>query len=227
MKAESNQPASEGSGPVIQYWFSVASPWTWLGSARFIKLVRANYAQVEVLPMELGDIFAATGGRPFAERPAARKTYRQLELARWSKHLNIPLTLEPRFYPVDRSPASCLVIAARNVAPVAAPVAAPDVAQRADNDALPLTHAILRAIWAEDRNIANWPTLAAIANDVGLDGNALVEIAQQPATAEQYRRNTERAIAAQVFGAPTYVIDGERFWGQDRLGFLAERVQSL
>ncbi|MEQ1517054.1 MAG: 2-hydroxychromene-2-carboxylate isomerase [Usitatibacteraceae bacterium] len=216
MQARPNQLTNARKGPVIQYWFSVASPWTWLGSARFIELARASDARVEVLPMELGDVFAATGGRPFADRPTARKTYRQLELARWSKHLDIPLTLEPRFYPVDRLPASCLVIAASNEAGCEVSDAA--------NDTLPLTHAILRAIWAEDRNIADWSTLAAIANDVGLDGNALVEIAQQPATAEQYRRITERAIAAQVFGAPTYVIEGERFWGQDRLDFLAERI---
>ena len=204
----SAQPPSAG-GVRIEYWFSVASPWTWLGSSRFIELARQSRAHVEVLPMELAEIFVATAGLPFAERPAARRSYRQLELGRWSKRLGVPIKLEPRFYPVDRLPASCLLIAARI----------------AGIDALTLSHAILRAIWQEDRDIADWRTLASIALDTGLDGKTLVATAQEPAATEQYRRDTGRAIAAQVFGAPTYIVDGERFWGQDRLDFLAERLQ--
>lgn len=192
----------------VDYWFSVASPWTWLGSARFAGIAAAAGAVVRVLPMELGAVFAATGGQPFAERPAARRSYRQLELARWSRRLGVPLVLEPRCYPVDRRPASCLLIAARE----------------SGADALGLSHAVLRAIWAEDRDIADWATLAEIALAAGLDGAALVERARAPATAERLREDTRQAIAAQVFGAPTYVLDGERFWGQDRLDFLAERL---
>lgn len=197
-----------GSAPPVQYWFSVASPWTWLGSARFTELARRGGAEVEVLPIQLEQVFAASGGRTFAERPPQRRSYRQLELARWSKRLGVPLTLEPRFYPVDRLPASCLLIAAR----------------QAGADALALSHAVLRAIWQDDHDIADWATLETLARNAGLDGQALVAVARLPATAEQFRRDTERAIKAQVFGAPTYVVDGERFWGQDRLDFLAERL---
>lgn len=192
----------------IQYWFSVASPWTWLGSARFIALARRSGAGVEVLPIDLGAVFAATGGKPFEARTPARRSYRQLELARWSRRLGAPLTLEPRFYPVDREPASRLLIAAR----------------RAGLDALGLSHAVLRAIWVEERDLADWPTLRAIADESGLAGDALVEAARDPAALECFRDDTRRAIDAQVFGAPTWVVDGERFWGQDRLEFLAERL---
>ena len=163
---------------------------------------------VDVLPIELGEVFVATGGRPFAERPPARRSYRQLELARWSKRLDVPLILEPRFYPVDRLPASCLLIAARRIGA----------------DALELSHAVLRAIWQEERNIADWKTLALLAHDLGFNGGELVALAQEKTILNEYRCNTERAIEAQVFGAPTFVVDGERFWGQDRLDFLAERL---
>ena len=199
---------AQGPATAIQYWFSVASPWSWLGSARFTHLAQRSGASVEVLPIELAQVFAASGGRPFAERPKQRQSYRQLELSRWSRRLGVPLTLEPRFYPVDRMPASCLLVAARNI----------------EADALALSHAVLRAIWQEDRDIADWHTLAELARDAGLDGNELVAAARQPAVAAQCRRDTECAISAEVFGAPTYVIDGERFWGQDRLDFLAERL---
>jgi len=195
----------------IDYWFSVASPWTWLGSARFAQLVAQSGAHVDVLPIELGAVFAASGGRPYADRPEARRTYRQLELARWSRRLGVPITLEPRHYPVDRTPASHLLIAAR----------------QQGLDALGLSHAVLRAIWHEDRDIADWATLRHIADAVGLDGAALVDIAREPALAEVFRADTQRAVAAGVFGAPTFVVDGERFWGQDRLDFLGERLISV
>lgn len=194
----------------VQYWFSTASPWAWLGSARFIDLVQRSGASVEVLPVDLGAVFAATGGTPFPQRAEARRTYRQLELARWSRRLAVPIRLEPRHYPVDRGPSSQLLIAARN----------------AGANALALSHAVLRAIWAEDEDIADWATLQRIAQGCGLDAAALVHAARQPQVQQQFLGNTRLAIEAQVFGSPTFIVDGERFWGQDRLDFLAERLQA-
>ena len=192
----------------IQYWFSTASPWTWLGSDRFAQLVRRAGAAVDVLPVDLSEVFAATGGTPFPKRSEARQSYRQLELARWSRRLGVPIKLEPRHYPVDRGPSSRLLIAARD----------------AGLDALGLSHAVLRAIWAEDQDIGDWATLQRLADDCGHDGPTLVRVAQLPQVEARYLENTRRAIEAQVFGSPTFVVDGERFWGQDRLDFLAERL---
>lgn len=192
----------------IEYWFSTASPWAWLGSARLADLARRTKAQVDVRPMDLGAVFAATGGTPFPQRSPARQTYRQLELARWSRHLGIPITLEPRHYPVDRGPSSRLLIAASD----------------AGHDALALSHAVLRAIWCEDRDIADWLDLSRIAGACGLDGPALVRAAQRPEVEARYLENSQRAVQAQVFGSPTFVVDGERFWGQDRMDFLADRL---
>lgn len=194
----------------IQYWFSTASPWTWLGSEHFAELARRYRARVDVLPVDLGEVFAATGGTPFPQRSEARRSYRQLDLARWSRRLRVPITLEPRHYPADRGPSSRLLIAARN-----------------DGlDALALSHAVLRAIWSHDEDIADWNTLRRLAEDCGHDGAALVCAAMQPEVEQQYRQNTRRAIEAQVFGSPTFVVGGERFWGQDRLDFLEERLRA-
>lgn len=192
----------------VEYWLSVASPWTWLGSARFMDLLARTGAQVELLPMDLSEVFAATGGTPFPQRSPARQSYRQLELARWSSRLGVPLTLTPRYYPVDRVPASCLLIAAGE----------------AGLDTLALSHAVLRAIWCEDRDIADWSTLGQLVNGFGHDGEALVKQAQHPKTARRLEENTQRAVQSGVFGAPTFIVDGERFWGQDRLDFLEERL---
>jgi 2-hydroxychromene-2-carboxylate isomerase len=204
-------PAHEKRPPRrIEYWFSTASPWAWLGSARFAALAKARHASVEVLPIDLSEVFAATGGTPFARRSAARQTYRQLELARWSKRLDVPITLEPRFYPVDRGPSSKMLIAGR----------------QQGLEVLALSHAVLRGIWVEERDIADWTTLVEIAESAGFDGAALATQAQSQATHDIYQGDTQRALAAQVFGSPTYVVQGERFWGQDRLDLLTERLSA-
>lgn len=188
----------------IDYWLSVASPWAYLGGERFARLAARHVAQVQVRPMELGDVFAATGGLPFARRSAARQAYRQLELGRWSRVLGVPINLVPRFYPVDRAPASQLLLAARC----------------AGHDVLALSNAVLKAIWAEDRDIADWGVLRDIADAQGLPGSALTRVAQQPAMVELFASETRAAVEAGVFGAPTYVVGGELFWGQDRLDFV-------
>jgi 2-hydroxychromene-2-carboxylate isomerase len=195
---------------VVDYYLSVASPWTYLGSARFIDMVRRHGVTVNVMPVELSRIFASSGGLLYENRAPQRRAYRQLELARWSRKLNVPLTLTPRFYPVDRRPASCLLIAAR----------------RMGLPALELSHSILRAIWHEEKDIADWQTLNDIATQLDLDGRLLVEAARDSSTATQYEQDTDLAIKAQVFGAPSYVINGELFWGQDRLDFVDEKLMS-
>ena len=193
----------------VDYYFSVASPWTYLGSARFISMVRRSHATVRVMPLDYTRVFAATGGLLYQNRAPARRAYRQVELARWRDTLGIHLQLEPRFYPVDRRPASCMLIAARDQEQAAI---------------LELSHAILRTAWCDDGDIADWDTLVRLADQVGLDGHVLAGRARDPAVMKQYEQDTEDAIAIQVFGAPSYVIDGEIFWGQDRLDFVERKL---
>lgn len=194
----------------VDYYFSVASPWAYLGSARFMDMVTDRYGSLCILPIDLERVFASTGGKPYPERAAARRAYRQLDLGRWRDRLGIHLQLEPRFYPVDRKPASCLVIAARQQDQVAA---------------LKLSHAILRTVWVDDGNIADWNTLRTLANDVGLDGAALTNFAREQTISDQFESDTDMAIDTQVFGSPSYVIDGEIFWGQDQLKFVAQKLE--
>lgn len=198
----------------VQCWTSVASPWAWLGSGRFRQIAEAHQVQVQVLPVHLERVFQATGGLPFGQRSPARQSYRQLELMRWSRHLQVPITLQPRHYPVNREPASRLLIALRE--------SGRDPSGR---QALALLHDILRAIWVEDRDIADRATLAALAAGQGLDAEALLGVAQRPETSLQFEADTHAAVAAGVFGAPTWVVNGERFWGQDRLEFLEDALE--
>ncbi len=193
-------------GKTVDYFIAPQSPWTYLGHERFVAIAKQQGAQVLLKPCDVNKVFAATGGVPVSQRPPQRQAYRLAELTRWSKHLGMPLTLHPKFFPVAGEPGAKLVIAAQHAA--------------GTDKALELLGALGRACWAEEKNIADADTLVAIANGLGLDGTALLALSASDAVAADYARNTEDAIAANVFGVPWYRIDGDGYWGQDRLDFV-------
>ena len=158
--------------------------------------------------MDLLKVWSVSGGLPLKQRAPQRQAYRHQELRRWRELLQVPCNLEPAFHPVADRRACYMAIAA---------------AQRGlDWDKL--SYAMLRAVWVEERNIADHDTLVAIANEQGMDGNALLAATHDAGVAAEYEANTEEAIKLGVFGAPGYVFDGEFFWGQDRLQMLEWRL---
>lgn len=191
---------------ICEYYFAPQSPYAYLGHARFVALAKQYGAQVEVRPCDIGKIFSLSGGLPLAKRAPQRQAYRMTELIRWHEFLGLPMNLQPKFFPVSGDAASHLIIATR-------------IAHGSDT-ALALTGAIMAAVWADEKNIADTDTLAALANTLDLDGAALVKSADTPGIQTEYDGHTDAAIAANVFGAPWYVVDGEGFWGQDRLDFV-------
>ena len=190
---------------LIDYYFTPVSPWTYLGHARFVEIARRHRAAIAVKPIDLGRVFPASGGLPLKDRPPQRQAYRLVELARWSKYLGIPLNLHPAHFPVRADFASRWILAA---------------VEQGTDAALAFALACGRAVWAEQRNIAERDTLAAIATALDLDVAALDERANAPDIATRYAVLTQEAIDRGVFGAPTYFVGGEMFWGQDRLDFL-------
>jgi 2-hydroxychromene-2-carboxylate isomerase len=195
----------------VDYYFAPQSPWTYLGHERFAALVRESGATVRVLPMDLGKIFPISGGLPLPKRAPQRQAYRLLELRRFSQSLGVPLNPEPRFFPVAGDPAARLVTA---------------VALRDGADAaMRITGAVTAAVWAQERDIADPSVLMTLLTETGLDASRLQE-SQQSDVQALYEQQTQAAIDAGVFGAPSYVIDGELFWGQDRLDFVTRRLQA-
>jgi 2-hydroxychromene-2-carboxylate isomerase len=194
----------------IDYYFTPISPWTYLGHERFTRIAKAAGAQVNVLPVDLGGkVFPISGGLPLAKRAPQRQAYRLVELARFSAFHGVPLTLHPKFFPVPPDDAARLIIA---------------VAQHDGSDAaMALTGAVTRATWVEERSIADAAELAAMLAALGLPAQRLAE-SQSAEVQALFEANTQRAIDAGVFGAPSYVIDGEVFWGQDRLDFVERRL---
>lgn len=191
---------------ICQYFFAPHSPWSYLGHARLVELARRHGAQIELRPFDLSRSFAVSGGLPLAKRAPQRQAYRLAELARWSQFLQVPLNVQPKFFPVSPDLAARLIIATRLALGVEV--------------ALELSQAIMRGLWAEDKNIGDEETLVQIANSCELDGRMLFKSSQTASVQAEYDRNTDEANAASVFGAPWYIVDGESFWGQDRLDFV-------
>lgn len=198
---------------ICRYFFVPQSPWSYLGHVRLVALAKQHGVQIEVCPFDLGKVFSVSGGLPLSKRAPQRQTYRLQELARWSDALQLPLNAQPKFFPVSGEAAAKLIIATRLALGVDA--------------ALALTDAIMRALWVDERNIADADTLVQIANSCEFDGKMLFKSSETASVQAEYDRNTDEAIAANVFGAPWYIVDGEGYWGQDRLDFVERAFARL
>jgi 2-hydroxychromene-2-carboxylate isomerase len=190
--------------------FLLLQPVLALGGPKIQDIVRRHNVKLVLKPYDFQDVAPKTGGVPIRTRPEPRRTYHALELDRWRTYLGMPLVLEPKFYPADGKPAGW------NKPPGWMVIAA----QEAALDALRLSHALLRALWAEERDTSQPGVRCAIAIENGMDGDALVAAETSASVQALYKRYSDEAVECGVFGAPTYVLDGERFWGQDRLDFL-------
>jgi 2-hydroxychromene-2-carboxylate isomerase len=195
----------------VDYYFSPQSPWTYLGHARFAQIAKAAGATVKILPMDLGQVFPVSGGLPLGKRAPQRQAYRLVELQRFSRHLDVPINLHPKYFPVAGDDASRLIIAVERGDGVEA--------------AMKFAGAVFGAVWTGERNIADEKALAQLLEENALDA-ARLEQSHSQAVHEQYEANTQAAIDAGVFGAPSFVVGGEIFWGQDRLDFVERKLRA-
>ncbi|MFD4838916.1 2-hydroxychromene-2-carboxylate isomerase [Achromobacter sp. NPDC058515] len=192
----------------IDYYFWMNSDWAYLGADRLEALAARQQAAIRHLPVDLPDVYARTGGVLLGRRSPERQAYRVAELARWCRKLGIHVNPQPAFMCPDAGLASRIVIAA----------------DRAGLPVPALYKAILKAEWCDEQDISDLAALRGILERLGLDAPALLAAAAQPAIESAYRRNTDDAVKAGVFGSPAYVYRGEVFWGQDRLEMLEEAI---
>lgn len=189
----------------IDYFFTTVSPYVYLAGRRLEEIAARHGAGIAYKPLDLGALFPRTGGLRLADRHPARQAYRLQELRRQSAKLGMPLNMHPAHFPVNPAPSSYAVIAADQALQ----------AGRASGDLPGLIHGFARAVWAEQRDIADDATVKAILAEHGFDPR--LADSGLLAGAETYAANLEEAVARGVFGAPFYIVGDERFWGQDRL----------
>lgn len=192
----------------ITYYLSLVSPWSYLGHARLGEIAARHGATVDYVPVTVSAVFPRTGGLPLPKRAPERQAYRLTELRRWPKLLGVPLNVEPKHFPADDRPAARLALTAK----------------ARGHDIAELTLAIPRACWAEERDIADVATLREIADACGLDGQALLQESEAEPGHQRLDAACEQAIAAGCFGVPWYDVEGEPFWGQDRLELVEKKL---
>ncbi len=191
----------------IPYYFTITSPWSYLGHSPFLKLADELGYEVQFKPVDLGAVFSQSGGLPLPKRPYQRRRYRMFELQRWRDYRKASLNMRPKHFPVDPTLGNNMVM----------------VAAEQGLAAGKLANAFMRGCWVDEQDMGDKTALIAAADSAGLDGAALATEAESSAAQARADLLTEEAKNAQVFGAPTYIIRGEPFWGQDRLE-LVERA---
>jgi len=195
----------------VDYYMTLNSPWTYLGSALLAEIARRNDVTINIKPCKFGPIFEQTGGLPLPKRSPQRRAYRMMDLKRWREVRGIPLTLEPKHFPCDDLAATRLVIAAR----------------LQGKDAHRLSTELGRALWEREETLADPATISSAAQRAGLDTAELRAGAPSDTKLDVlHEQFTKEALTAGVFGAPSFVLaSGEIFWGQDRLELLERALR--
>jgi 2-hydroxychromene-2-carboxylate isomerase len=194
----------------IDYYVSLNSPWTHLGAARIEALAAKYNATMRIYPVDFGTVFAGSGGLPLPKRAPQRQAYRLMELRRWKQFLGVPINIEPKHFPSSEALTAPCIIALRET--------------QGDAPAIKLAHRVLKAVWQDELNPGDPATLARLIGEIGLDADAVMKLGAEPRWTERRLADTKAAMERGVFGAPSYVIGDEIFWGQDRVDFVERKL---
>ena len=190
----------------INYYHFLISPFSYLAIERFNTIAAKHDLSVNYLPISVMDVFGELSVLPPGKRHQSLQRMRMDELKRWSSFLGLPMNLTPAHFPADQTLAAQMVYAAGGAS--------------ANPNAGKLSDALLKAVWEQEKNIADEATLVEIANSVGLVGASLLESARDEQWSTHYANTTKEALENGVVGSPCYALEDELYWGQDRLDFL-------
>ena len=196
----------------VDYFMSHGSPWTFLGHKRLGEIIKKYKVKLNMRPVNYGEIFPISGGLPVSKRPVQRQKIRLQELKRWSKFLDINLIFQPTSFPSKSMLPSLLIIASQMMK---------------TNKDFELAHNIMNALWVEDLDIDDENVLLSILNKMDLSSQEILSLANSEECSNTMQRFTKIAIEKNVFGAPTFIIDDQIYWGQDRLDFVDRHLESL
>ena len=196
----------------VEYYYSVASPYAYLGVKKFQEIVKKYSLEVIEKPIDLvGTVFAETGGTPVPKRHPSRQKYRLIEIERFGKKLNININKQPKFFP----PADPHKAALFTIASIKAGLS------------IDFGKEVLTKLWSEEKDISQDSVLEEVCSKFKLNFNEIKTLANSEEVKGIYLSNSNDAIAKGVFGAPSFIINNEIFWGQDRLDFLEDKIKSI
>jgi len=194
-------------GKRVEYFFDYVSPYTYLADTQLPALVERTGAEIVYRPMLLGGLMKATGNSPPISVPA-KGNYMLTDLQRWAARYGVPMQMNPHF-PINTVTLMRGAIAAQQEGCLA-----------------PYHHAMFAAMWVDGANLADLDVVATVLNDAGVDATKILERTQEPAIKEQLKANTAEAAERGGFGAPTFFVGEEMFWGNDRLEFLEAALRA-
>jgi 2-hydroxychromene-2-carboxylate isomerase len=194
----------------LDYFFTIASPWAWLGHDLMRAIADRQGVMVNYRPMPILDVFDRTGSLPLPKRPPARQRYRLVEMQRWRDRRGLPLNLKPAHVPFNADGVNRATLAV----------------VMAGQDPHRFAGLAFAGVWAQELDLADPAVIGALLTQAGHDAAAILAAADSDAVKASYAKNGDDAVAADVFGAPGYVLDGELFWGQDRLELLEDALTS-
>ncbi|MDE2362438.1 MAG: 2-hydroxychromene-2-carboxylate isomerase [Hyphomicrobiales bacterium] len=194
----------------IDYYFTMVSPWAYIGDALFKSIARKHKLTIDYRPVNLGRLFPNSGGLPLGQRHPLRRQYRLIELQRWREKRGLDFAIQPNNWPFDPTLADCCALALTETG--------------ADPSAF--VTAGFRTVFERELGLADPDVIATVLRACNHDADAILAAAQTDRIKQAYEGNYDRAIAAGVFGSPSFVLDGEVFWGQDRLETLEDALKS-
>ena len=194
----------------VDYFYSAHSAYAYLGSARFMEISKAAGRTIVHKPIDLNRAMASFGGTAFRERTVKQRNYFfRREMERWAEYRGVPMPGRPSNHHHSPDLANRMLIAARQAG------------ETIDG----LAHRMLEAHWAEGADLADGEVLIGIAGDVGMDGPRWLQAAGSAEAMAEYAASTDEVIARNVPGSPTYFVDGDMFYGQDRLELVARAME--
>jgi len=190
----------------IDYYYTLMSPWAYFGAQRFYDLQNKYNFEINHYPLDISKLFSLTGGIPLRKRSEQRKAVRMMELRRWKKKLNLPINFSPKYFPSsDIVKASCMILSIKE-----------------HNMQNILSLNFLKCVWVEEKDIGDIKTLLEVCKKIGLDGDEILE--KSTDFEKNYNSLAYTAAKLNIFGSPSYVLNHEVFWGQDRLDLLEEKI---
>ena len=189
---------------------SHGSPWTFLGHKKVNEISKQNNCELDIMPVNYGEIFPVSGGLPVHKRPLQRQKYRLQELKRWSEFLKIKLNPEPKHFP------------SRSLLPSKVIISVKILNFENVND---IAYAIMEGLWIKEMNIDDPKNLKKILTRFIKTADEVIDFSESKQVEKEMNEYTKEAINLAVFGAPTYILDDQIYWGQDRLDFLERHIK--